>query len=111
MTKLTEFNTLNSLEIIKDELAKAVVRKKENIARRQVGVNDVASLLSRVKSLRQSQRSKGLRLNVAPDREVRLLTMLKDQERYEDAQNENLSSGGSDYVDAEESFDNGNGND
>ncbi|KAF2356544.1 C2 domain [Trinorchestia longiramus] len=104
MTKLTEFNTLYCLETIKDELALAVQRKRENIAKRQLGMNDVASLLSRVKSVRQSQRNKsGLKLNIAPDREMRLLSMLKTQELYPDSdQNEDQdpSSTGSDYSDA-----------
>ncbi|XP_018011748.1 cytosolic phospholipase A2 isoform X2 [Hyalella azteca] len=99
LTKLTEFNTLHCLETIKDELALAVQRKKENIVKRQLGINDVASLLSRVKSLRHSRRENGMRLSVAPDREMRLLTMLKTQDRPADAE---PSSGGSDYSDAVE---------
>lgn len=105
MVQLCEFNTLFCLEAIKDELAEAVKRKKENIAKRQLGMNDVASLLSRVKSIRHSQRNTGLRLNIAPDREKRLLDMLKMQQQQQDKKetispDQDSSSSASEYADA-----------
>lgn len=110
MVQLCEFNTLFCLETIKDELAEAVKRKKENIAKRQLGMNDVASLLSRVKSIRHSQRNNGLRLNIAPDKEKRLLDMLKQQQQQQAASpDEESSSSASEYADAEDFLYNDNG--
>lgn len=97
MTQLTEFNTLLCMETIKQELAKVVQVKKENIARRQLDFSEVAAILSRVKSVRHSKRRSGLQLNIAPDRELRLMNMLKNQERQ---QSSDSPSDTSDYSDA-----------
>uniref|UniRef100_A0A2P2I3R9 Phospholipase A2 n=1 Tax=Hirondellea gigas TaxID=1518452 RepID=A0A2P2I3R9_9CRUS len=104
MTKLVEFNTLFCLDTIKDELALAVKRKRENIAKMQVGLNDVVALMTRVKSVRRSKKgTSGLRLNIAPDKEKKLMTMLKQQEQMDrqlrDRERDSFSSDASDYSD------------
>lgn len=96
MVELTKFNALFCMDTIKEELAKVVKTKKDNIAKRQLGMTDMVELLSRVKSLRGSKRGRELKLNIAPDRELRLLNMLKKQ----DLQNSPDSSDVSEYSDA-----------
>lgn len=95
LTKLIEFNTLFSIDIIKKELEEITERKKSCLTSKTLSLSDVVKTVKRVSSFQNKNRGRELKLTVSPQNEdllkkyanVNSLTEAdsSDEEEYTDA--------------------------